>query len=101
MFNHSKGEVPTSAPMLRAGQPFCAAGSALIREFQVATEIRAASRDHLLLSSTTTRNECEEHLRFAKRKYNDALVTWITHRAFCVECRVTSADKDLIEFASF
>jgi hypothetical protein len=100
MFNQSKGEVASSGPMF-SGQPLCVAGSALIREFQVATEIRAASRDCLLLSSTSTRNECEEHLRLAKRKYHETLVVWITHRAFCVECRVTSADKDLMEFASF
>jgi hypothetical protein len=101
MFNQSKGEVATSAPMMSCGQPLCAAGLGLIREFQVATEIRAASRDSLLLSSTTLRNECEEDLRLAKRKYNDTLVAWITHRAFCVACRITCADKDLIEFASF
>jgi hypothetical protein len=101
MFNHAKGEVATSAPMLSCGQPLCAAGSVLIRDFQVATEIRAASRDSLLLSSTNLRKECEENLRIAKRKYNDTLVVWITHRAFCVECRIISADKDLIEFASF
>ena len=101
MFNHSKGDAAASAPMLNGGQPLCAAGSALIREFRVATEMRAGSRDFLLLSSTTTRDECEEHLRMAKRKYHDTLVAWITHRAFCVACRVTSADMDLMEFASF
>jgi hypothetical protein len=100
MFSHSKSEVATSGPMLNGAHWLCAAGSALIREFQVATEIRAAARDCLLLSSTT-RDECEDHLRLAKKKYNDTLVAWATHRAFCVECRVTSADKDLMEFASF
>jgi hypothetical protein len=100
MFHHSNDEAATSPPAPNGGLPFCPLGSAIFREFQVATEIRAASRDGLLLSSTT-RNECEEHLRLAKRKYNDALVAWVTHRAFCVECRATSADKDLMEFASF
>jgi hypothetical protein len=100
MFSHSKSEVATSGPMLDGAQPLCATGSALIREFQVATEIRAAARDCLLLSSTT-RHECEDQLRLAKKKYTDTLVAWVTHRAFCVKCRVTSADKDLMEFASF
>lgn len=100
MFSHSKSEVGISGPMHNGAQPLCAAGLALIGEFQVATEIRAAARDCLLLSSTT-RDECEDHLRLAKKEYNDKLVAWVTHRAFCVECRVTSADKDLMEFASF
>jgi hypothetical protein len=100
VFNQSKGEAATSAPILDGRQPLCAVGSVLIREFQEATKIRAASRDCLLLASTS-RDECEDHLRMAKRKYNDTLVAWVTHRAFCVACRETSADKDLMEFASF
>jgi hypothetical protein len=100
MFSHSKSEAATSGPMLNGAQPLCAAGSALIGEFQAATEIRAAARDCLLLSSTT-RDECEDHLRLAKKRYTDTLVAWVTHRAFCVECRATSVDKDLMEFASF
>jgi hypothetical protein len=100
MFSHSKSEVTTSGSKLNGAQPFCVAGSGLIREFQEATETRAAVRDCLLLSSTT-KDECEDLLRLAKKKYTDALVAWVTHRAFCIECRATSADKDLIEFASF
>jgi hypothetical protein len=100
MFSQSKSEVGTSGPMLNGVQPLCTAGSALIREFQVATEIRAAARDCLLLSSTT-RDECEDVLHLAKKRYNDTIVAWVTHRAFCIACRVTSADKDLMEFASF
>jgi hypothetical protein len=100
MFSYARSEVAKSGPMLNGAEPLCAEGSALIRGFQAATEIRAAARDCLLLSSTT-RDECEDRLRLAKKKYNDTLVAWVTHRAFCVRCRVTSADKDLIEFASF
>lgn len=100
MFIQAKREEATSVPMLHGGQPLCAVGSVLIREFQEATKIRAAARDCLLLASST-RDECEDHLRVAKRNYNNTLVAWVTHRAFCVECRETSADKDLMEFASF
>lgn len=100
MVNHSKSEVARSGPMHNAAEPLCAEGSALLGEFQVATKMRAAARDRLLLSSTA-RDECEDLLRLAKKTYNDALVAWVTHRAFCVACRVTSADRDLMEFASF
>jgi hypothetical protein len=100
MLSHSKSEIATSGLILNGAQRLCAAGPGLIREFQAATEIRAAARDRVLLSSTT-RDECEDDLRLAKKKYSDTLVAWVTHRGFCVECRVTSADKDLMEFASF
>ena len=100
MFSHLKSDVARSGPMHNTAPPLCAEGSALIGEFQAATELRAAARDCLLLSPTT-RDECEERLRLAKKKYTDALVAWVTHRAFCVDCRMTSADRDLMEFASF
>jgi hypothetical protein len=100
MFSHSTSEVATSVPKLNGPRPLCAAGSALIGEFQVATEIRATARDCLLLSCNN-RDECEDQLRLAKKEYNDTLVAWVTHRGFCIECRVRSADKDLMEFASF
>ena len=100
MFSHARSEVATSGPMFNGAEPLCAEGSALIREFQAATEIRATSRDCLLLASAN-REACEDRLRLAKRKYSNTLVAWITHRAFCVECRVPSADQDLMEFASF
>jgi hypothetical protein len=100
MFTHAKSEVATPELMLNWTQPLCAAGSTLIREFQVATEIRAGARDCLLLASTT-RDECEDDLRLANKNYSDGLVAWVTHRALCVDCRVTSVEKDLMEFASF
>jgi hypothetical protein len=100
MFSYPKSEIATSGPQPNRARTLCAAGSALIRDFHEATEVRAAARDCLLLSSTI-RDECEDHLRLAKKNYNDALVAWVTHRAFCVECLATSADQDLTEFASF
>jgi hypothetical protein len=100
VFSHSKSEIAIPGLILNGAQRLCAAGAALIREFQVATEIRAAARDCLLLSSTT-RDECEDDLSLAKKNYFNTLVAWVTHRGFCVECRVTSVDRDLIEFASF
>jgi hypothetical protein len=98
--SHSKSEIAIPGLMLNRAQRLCATGAALIREFQAATEIRAAARDCLLLSSTT-REECEDDLSLAKKNYSNTLVAWVTHRAFCFECRATSADRDLIEFASF
>jgi hypothetical protein len=100
VFSHSKNEIATAGLMSNGAQRLCATGAALIREFQVATEIRGATRDRLLLSATT-RDDCEEDLSLAKKNYSNTLVAWVTHRAFCVECRVTSADRDRIEFASF
>jgi hypothetical protein len=100
VFSHSKSEIATPGLMLNGAQRLCAAGFALIQEFQVATEIRAATRDSVLLASTW-RDECEDDLSLAKKNYSNALVAWVTHRAFCVDCRATSGDRDIMEFASF
>ena len=77
----------------------CSAGADLIRQYRDATQARADARDNLLLFPAT-KDQCEERLFLAKRRYSQAFVAWVTHRAFCLNCRAAYSRDDQLQFAS-
>ena len=77
----------------------CATGVQLSREYRQATKDRADARDALLLSSAL-KEPCEDSLFLAKRKYNQAFVAWVSHRALCLHCRERNAGDERLQFGS-
>ena len=77
----------------------CPTGTALLRDHQHAVSRRNAARDRLLLAAKQ-RDAYDEKLFLTKLAHSRALVEWITHRAFCSECRLDLQVNDRTLFAS-
>lgn len=77
----------------------CSIGTALLHDYQHAVSRRKAARDRLLLAAEQ-RDAYDEKLFLTKLAHSRALVDWVTHRAFCIECRLDLQVNGRTLFAS-
>ena len=82
----------------------CTLGPALFECYEIARENRNTASDILLRSSArryaVQDAPFQDLMLIAKQKYSDALVAWVSHRAFCTECHGVYGGDDVAQFAS-
>lgn len=77
----------------------CATGTRLLHDYERAVRLRSLAKDQYDLASFAA-GYSDVNLNSTKQIFGDTLVAWVTHRAFCLQCRSHLGRSERVLFAA-